>query len=81
MIIYVVRQDGSTEDDWGKAVAVADDGSIVMGGYRENSSTFVVVNLDADGSFVWQWEVSRGSRGERMEHRKRKITEKKQPVK
>lgn len=40
-------------------MAVAEDGSIVVGGFR-SPGTYVAVKLDAEGTFVWQWEVSRG---------------------
>lgn len=54
-----IAQNGSSEDDTATAVAVNKDGSIVIGGYRANSSTYIAVKLDAEGTFEWQWEVSR----------------------
>lgn len=51
-------QNGTSDDDSAKGVAMAGDGSIIVGGYRGNQSSFAAVKFDADGAFVWQWEVS-----------------------
>lgn len=55
---FCIWQNGSSESDVATGVAVGEDGSIVIGGYREDSSTYFVVKLDAGGTFVWQSEVS-----------------------
>lgn len=53
-----ICQDGTSDDDIATAVAVAEDGSLVIGGYRESDGSFVAMKLEDDGSFVWHWEVS-----------------------
>lgn len=58
LLLYSIRQNGSSEHERATAVAVAEDGSIVVGGFR-SPGTYVAVKLDAEGNFVWQWEVSR----------------------
>ena len=57
--LYYIWQNGTAENDSATAVAVADDGTIVIGGERQSSGAFVAVKLDTDGTFLWQWEVSR----------------------
>lgn len=43
-------------------MAIADDGSVVLGG-NYNDSDFLVVKLDANGNFQWQWTVRYGRTG------------------
>ena len=53
--------------DYCYAVAMADDGSVVVGGYTEGDwsgdnagdNDFVAVKLDATGEEVWVWQVRR----------------------
>lgn len=53
----LIWQDGTSADDVAMAVAVADDGSAIIGGYRENNGSFVALKLEDDGTVLWRWEV------------------------
>lgn len=41
-----------------KAVALTDDESVVVGGYRDNNGGFLAAKLDTNGTVLWQWNVS-----------------------
>ena len=62
-----VLKGGTNVGDYCYAVAMADDGSVVVGGYTEGDwsgdnagdNDFVAVKLDATGEEVWVWQVRR----------------------
>lgn len=54
---YLVRQNGTEKSDAAKAVAIAEDQSVVIVGDRTSYSGFLAAKLDVDGALVWQWEV------------------------
>lgn len=51
-------QDGTLQGDITTAVAIAEDGSVVVvGNDREGNAGFQAAKLDADGTLLWEWEV------------------------
>ena len=61
--MYTVCQNGTVGEDWTVDLSVADDGSMVIGvAARNTNNTFSAVKHDADGAYVWQWQVCRDLR-------------------
>lgn len=64
------KQDGSSDDDTLKSIAVAGDGTFILAGYTSGDlggpnageTDLVAVKLSPDGDVVWRWQV-RGKRG------------------
>lgn len=57
IVHYLVRQNGTEKSDAAKAVAMAEDQSVVIVGDRSPYPGFLAAKLDVDGSLLWQWEV------------------------
>lgn len=62
-------QGGTVEKDWANAVAVSEDGSVVIAGishgdfaWLDKSShrlggDFLAIKLDSEGAEMWRWQV------------------------
>eukprot|EP00904_Undaria_pinnatifida_P011787 jgi/Undpi1/7739/HiC_scaffold_23.g10212.m1 len=53
-------QNGTVDNDMIKAVALTDDESVVVGGYRDNNGGFLAAKLDTNGTVLWQWNDATG---------------------
>lgn len=63
-VLLCHAQEGSTEDDLLGAIAMGENGSVVMGGFsagdwdgHSGGADFAAVKLDSDGIVQWRWQV------------------------
>lgn len=54
--VIFVRQNGTSGDDEIRGLAVAEDGSVLLGG--ELDGDFAAAKLNATGAVVWDWKVT-----------------------
>ena len=67
-------QDGTDKDDIWRAVAMGEDGSVILAGYtcgnwvttQVGECDVAVVKLDLNGTLLWTWQVTVATVGSNM---------------